>query len=83
MAKDKMQRIREFVRISLEEDITDLRGVTVKEALLNVALGLLQLLIVAFHIVLSLWQLVVSVLLLGYDGLVKVLKKTMSGTGAH
>lgn len=75
---NKTQRIKEFVRITLEEEtIEDLRGVSVKEAGLNFGLGLLMGLPVVLHLALTVWQLAVSFLLLGYDLITKGLAKIL------
>lgn len=76
---DKTQRIREFVKISLEDDAADLRQLPVKESLVNLGLGLLMAMVVILHLALGVWQLAVSVLLLGYDWITKGLAKIMPG----
>jgi hypothetical protein len=75
---DKMQRIQEFVKVSLEDDSTDLRGIEIKDASIHLGLGILMVLVVSVHLALSMWQFAVSILLAGYDLIAKVLTKIMS-----
>ena len=73
----KTQRIKEFVGIVLHDDITDLRGIPVKEATINLGLGLLMVLVTILHFALNIWQLVVALLLVGYDLIARGLTKIM------
>ena len=74
---DKTQRLKEFIGICLKEDVNDLRGLPVKETSINLGLSILMLLVTAVHLILSVWQLVVSLLLVGYDLIAKGLVKIM------
>lgn len=74
---NKVRHFKEFVRVSLEPDEVDLRGLTVKETSLTVGLSVLMILVSVFHLVLCLWQFAVSLLLVGYDGIVWVLQKVL------
>jgi hypothetical protein len=73
----KTERIREFVGIVLQEDIIDLRGIPVKEATINLGLGLLMVLVTLLHFILNIWQFVVSLLLVSYDLIARGLAKVM------
>jgi len=73
----KTERLREFIGIVLQDDITDLRGIPVKEATINLGLGLLMVLVTILHFALNIWQFVVSLLLVGYDLIAKGLAKIM------
>ena len=76
---NKTQRIKEFVKVSLEENLADLRNISAKEAVANLGLGIIMVLVVALNLALSVWQLTVSLLLVGYDliaiGLGKFMEK--------
>ena len=74
---DKTQRLKDFIGICLREDINDARGIPVKEASINLGLGVLMILVTALHLALSCWQWIVSLLLVGYDFTVKGLIKIM------
>ena len=74
---NKTQRIKEFVKVSLEENLADLRNISVKEAVANLGLGIIMVLVVALNLALSVWQLTVSLLLVGYDLTAKGLGKFM------
>ena len=74
---NKTQHIREIAGFSMGENGTDLRDLPMKESLGNLGLGLLLALIAALNIGLSLCQLTVSVLALGYDLITKGLSKVM------
>ena len=74
---DKTQRLNEFIEICLKEDINDLRGLPIKETSVNLGLSILMLLVTALHLALGLWQFVASLLLGGYDLIVKGLVKVM------
>jgi hypothetical protein len=76
----KAQRIREFFNIVLEEDVKDLNGVSVKEATTNFGVGIVMVFGVALHLLMGAWQIVVSLLLVGYDLIVKGLTRVMPGT---
>lgn len=73
----KLQRIKELARIILEPDSNDLRDMPVKESVANIGTGILVMLIIATHLILSLWQFAVSILLVGYDLVIKMLVKAM------
>ncbi len=73
----KTERLREFIIICLNDDITDLRGLPVKETTINLGLGLLMVLVTILHFALNIWQFVVSLLLVGYDLITKGLVKIM------
>lgn len=73
----KTERLREFIGIVLQDDITDLRGIPVKESTINLGLGLLMVLVTVLHFALNIWQFVVSLLLVGYDLVAKGLAKIM------
>ena len=80
----KTDRLKQFVGVVFAEDISDLRTIPVKEALANIGLGLLMIIMAAFHTVLGFWQLVVAVLLVGYDAIAKGLTWLMeSRRGKH
>lgn len=74
---DKTERLKEFIGICLKEDINDLRGLPIKETSVNLCLSVLMLLVTALHLALGLWQFVASLLLGGYDLIVKGLVKVM------
>ena len=74
---NKTQRIKEFVKVSLEENLADLRSISVKEAVANLGLGIIMVLVVALNLALSVWQLTVSLLLVGYDLIAKGLGRFM------
>lgn len=71
------ERLREFISICLQDDITDLRGLPVKETAINLGLGLLMVLVSILHFALNIWQFVVSLLLVGYDLVARDLAKIM------
>ncbi len=73
----KTERLRQFLAICLKEDIIDARGIPIKEATINLGLSVLMVLVTALHLALTCWQFVVSLLLLGYDAIVKGLVKIM------
>lgn len=73
----KTERLREFIGIVLEDDITDLRGLPLKETTINLGLGLLMVLVTILHFALNIWQFVVSLLLVGYDLIARGLAKIM------
>jgi hypothetical protein len=74
---DKTQRLKDFLGICLKEDVNDLRGIPVKESTVNLGFSILMLLVTALHLALSCWQFAVSLLLVGYDLIAKVLTKVM------
>jgi len=71
----KIERIREFIIIVLQDDFIDLGGIPVKETAINLGLGLLMILVTILHFTLAIWQFVVSLLLVGYDGVPLALGK--------
>lgn len=73
----KTERLREFIGICLNDDITDLRGLPVRETSINLGLGFLMVLVTVLHFALNIWQFVVSLLLVGYDLIAKGLVKIM------
>ena len=73
----KTQRLKQFVSIVLQEDISDARDIEVKESSINLGLSVLMLLVTVIHLALSVWQFVVSLLLVGHDLIAKVLVKIM------
>jgi len=77
MTKTKIGRIREFIGICLQDDIIDLREIGVKEAAINLGQGFLMILVTILHFALNIWQFVVSLLLVGYDGIAWVLGKIL------
>ena len=74
---EKTQRLKDFIGICLKEDSNDLRGLDAKETTVNLGLSILMLLVTALHLVLSCWQFVVSLLLVGYDLIAEGLSKVM------
>jgi len=76
---NRVDKIRHFIATTLAGDDYDPRSFTVKDSLLGIALGLFMLIVVAFHLLLLLARLVISLLLFGYDLMVKVLAKVIPG----
>ena len=75
---NKVQQLKGYMEVVLRDDITDLRTIPVVESLANVGLGIVMILTAAFHLGLSLWQLAVAILLVGYDVLAKGLAWLLS-----
>ena len=76
----KTERIKEFFRVCLEEDTTnELRDFPVKDAMAHFGLGILMVLATALHLILCAWQLVASLLLVGYDAATAGLAKILPG----
>ena len=75
---NKVQQLKGYMEVVLRDDITDLRTIPVMESLANVGLGIVMILTAAFHLGLSLWQLAVAILLVGYDVLAKGLTWLLS-----
>jgi len=73
---NKIERSKEVIRLTLEEEtIEDIRGIPVKEASINFGLAIIMAFAFALHLGLTMWQLVISLLLLGYDLITKGLAK--------
>ena len=76
---DKTQRLKQFLGIVLQEDISDARDIKAKESTINPGLSVLMVLVTALHLVLSCWQFVVSLLLVGHDLIAKGLSTILPG----
>lgn len=74
---NKTERLKEFIGIVLKEDTNDLRGLDFRETTVNLGLSILMVMVTVLHLVLSCWQFVVSLLLVGYDALSKGLERVM------
>ena len=72
---NRVAKIRHFIASTLAGDGHDPRSFTVKDSLLGMALGVFMVLVVAFHLVLLVVRIVISLLLFGYDMIVRVLGK--------
>lgn len=76
----KTERLKEVMRLSLGQDITDLRDITIRDGAESLGFGIVMLLIGVLHLMLSAWQFLVGVLIVGYDlvskGLARVMQKT-------
>ena len=80
---DKTQRLKQFLGIVLQEDTSDARDIKAKESTINLGLSVLMVLVAALHLVLSVWQFVVSLLLVGHDLIAKGLSEILPGPHAE
>jgi hypothetical protein len=73
------ERITELVKLALSPGVIDVRGITVKEAGIGLGWGFLLIGLGLLELFLGVWQIIVGLLLFGYDLLTKGLNKVMPG----
>lgn len=72
------KRITELVKLALSPGVIDVRGITVREAGIGLGWGFLLVGLGLLELFLGVWQIIVGLLLFGYDLLVKGLNRTVS-----
>ena len=70
-------RIKALLKLALEPAMVNVRGITVKEAGIGLGWGFLLVGLGLLELFLGVWQVIVGLLLLGYDLLVRRLSKAM------
>jgi hypothetical protein len=71
------KRITELVKLALGPGVIDVRGITVKEAGIGLGWGFLLVGLGLLELFLGVWQIIVGLLLFGYDLLTKGLSRIM------